>query len=98
VVKTSYMYETVPMYVTDQPKFLNCVLKVTTTLDPYELLKVLKDIEKDLGRDFGQIRFGPRIVDLDILYFDNLEIESELLTIPHPRIKEREFVLRPLRE
>jgi dihydroneopterin aldolase/2-amino-4-hydroxy-6-hydroxymethyldihydropteridine diphosphokinase/dihydropteroate synthase len=75
---------------------LNAVLKVGTCLSPESLLVRLKEIEEHSGRNFKEIRNGPRTVDLDILYFDTLEYKSSTLTIPHPRIQEREFVLRPL--
>ncbi|KAJ3194912.1 trifunctional dihydropteroate synthetase [Irineochytrium annulatum] len=96
LVDTSFLYETSPMYVTDQPMFLNAACKVRTKLSPIELLKALKQIEEDMGRDFRTIRNGPRPIDMDILFYDNLEMKAEDLIIPHPRICEREFVLRPL--
>ncbi|KAJ3208874.1 trifunctional dihydropteroate synthetase [Dinochytrium kinnereticum] len=96
VLATSFLYETAPMYVQDQPAFLNAVFKIQTTLSPQDLLKLLKKTEADFGRDFGTVRFGPRSLDLDIIFFDNLELSDESLIIPHPRLAEREFVLRPL--
>ncbi|KAJ3033213.1 trifunctional dihydropteroate synthetase [Rhizophlyctis rosea] len=93
---TSFLYETAPMYKTDQPQFLNGVIKVATSLTPHELLAHLKSIEGAMGRDFNGERFGPRPIDLDILFYNHLELKSDDLIIPHPRIKEREFVLRPL--
>ncbi|KAJ3049583.1 trifunctional dihydropteroate synthetase, partial [Rhizophlyctis rosea] len=93
---TSFLYETAPMYKTDQPQFLNGVVKVSTSLTPHELLAHLKQIEGAMGRDFNGERFGPRPIDLDILFYDHIELQTENLIIPHPRIKEREFVLRPL--
>ncbi|KAI9208723.1 Dihydropteroate synthase-like protein [Polychytrium aggregatum] len=96
VLDTSFLYETAPMYVTDQPMFLNAVCKVSTCLSPEALLDWLKSIEVGLGRDLKGIRNGPRPIDLDILYYDHIKMETERLVIPHPRIKEREFVLRPL--
>ncbi|KAJ3326466.1 trifunctional dihydropteroate synthetase [Blyttiomyces sp. JEL0837] len=96
ILNTSFLYETSPMYVTDQPLFLNGACKIETDLPPVELLSYLKSIEANAGRDFGAIRNGPRPIDLDIIYYDNLEIKTESLEIPHPRVTEREFVLRPL--
>ncbi|KAF9165917.1 trifunctional dihydropteroate synthetase [Actinomortierella ambigua] len=96
VVDTSFLYETPPMYVTDQASFLNAACKIRTDLEPLELLKKLKEIESEMGRDFNTIRNGPRPIDLDILLYDSLEMDTEQLTIPHKLMHEREFVLRPL--
>ncbi|TPX62076.1 hypothetical protein PhCBS80983_g00630 [Powellomyces hirtus] len=96
LLDTSFLYETAPMYVTDQPSFLNGCCKIRTSLEPEALLGLLKGIESEMGRDFNAQRFGPRPIDLDILCFDTLELNNQKLTIPHPRIKERQFVLRPL--
>ena len=92
------------MYVTDQPPFLNAVLSLSSELEPLDLLRRLKEIERDLGRDLKTgVRNGPRPVDLDILFCkagnehkQSIIHESETLTIPHPRIMERAFVLLPL--
>lgn len=89
------LYESEPAYVTDQPFFLNSAVRGTTSLGPVELLKALKQIEKQLGRTDG-IRYGPRPIDLDILFYGHHRVESEILTIPHERIWERPFVLAPL--
>ncbi|MBP2307260.1 2-amino-4-hydroxy-6-hydroxymethyldihydropteridine diphosphokinase [Azospirillum melinis] len=92
----SALYETAPMYVTDQPAFLNMAVRGTTELDPVALLRVLKEIEASLGRDLGGLRFGPRPIDVDILlYADRVVVEPDL-EIPHPRMAERAFVLCPL--
>ncbi|MDA0657118.1 MAG: 2-amino-4-hydroxy-6-hydroxymethyldihydropteridine diphosphokinase [Proteobacteria bacterium] len=91
----SKIYETAPQYVTDQPKFLNSVLRGTPQLDPRPLLEALKQLEIKLGRRPG-LRNGPRLVDLDILYFGDRCVETNELTLPHPRIHERYFVLKPL--
>eukprot|EP00842_Homolaphlyctis_polyrhiza_P000444 jgi/Hompol1/13/HPOL_002426-RA len=97
ILDTSFLYETSPMYVTDQPMFLNACIKVETTLEPIALLDQLKQIESNMGRDLqGGIRNGPRPIDLDILFYNNLEMKTDTLIIPHPRIAEREFVLCPL--
>jgi 2-amino-4-hydroxy-6-hydroxymethyldihydropteridine diphosphokinase len=97
VVKVSSIYETAPVGYTEQADFLNLVLRVETSLDPYELLAACQDIENGLGR-VREIRWGPRTVDLDILLFNNDNIEAENLLVPHPRMGERAFVLVPLLE
>lgn len=91
----SRRYETAPMYVADQPAFLNMAVRGTTTLEPLALLDRLKAIEADLGRE-ETFRNGPRAIDLDILYYADRVVESARLTVPHPRIAERAFVLVPL--
>ncbi|KAF9352303.1 trifunctional dihydropteroate synthetase [Mortierella sp. AD094] len=96
VVDTSFLYETPPMYVTDQPPFLNAACKIMTDLAPLDLLKKIKNIEAEMGRDFNTIRNGPRPIDIDILLYDSIEYHDEVLTIPHIGMQEREFVLRPL--
>ena len=95
IVDTSHLYETVPMLVTDQPLFLNAVCKVSTRLSPSDLLRAVKETEDSLGRT-KSIRYGPRVIDLDILFFDDAVIDTPDLTIPHLRIPERDFVLAPL--
>lgn len=91
----SRLYETAPAYVTDQPPFLNMAVEGYTTLSPTELLAHLQGIEKRLGRE-RTIRYGPRLIDLDILFYDDLVLELPGLSLPHPRLQERGFVLRPL--
>ncbi|KAG0467880.1 hypothetical protein HPP92_017208 [Vanilla planifolia] len=95
ILRHGCLYETEPAYVTDQPCFLNSAIRGTTRLRPVELLKELKQIERRLGRVDG-IRYGPRPIDLDILFYGKHKVESEELTIPHERIWERPFVLAPL--
>ncbi|KAF7329881.1 Folic acid synthesis protein [Mycena kentingensis (nom. inval.)] len=109
VVDTSFLYETAPMYVTDQPSFINCACLVETELEPTDLLKLLKQIEQTVGR-VPSVRNGPRTVDLDIILYGDEVIDTrqnprkELddldgeLVVPHPRLSEREFVLRPLND
>lgn len=92
---TSFLYETPPAYVTDQPKFLNAVCKVSTPLTPYELLAAIEETMRVMGR-VRTLRYGPRIIDLDILFYDDLQIDTPDLTLPHPRLPERDFVLEPL--
>lgn len=86
------------MYFEKQPNFLNGVIQFKTRLAPLDLLRSLKKVEKDLGRDSGSIRNGPRPIDLDILTYDNITLSdsSHDLIIPHPRLSERDFVLQPL--
>lgn len=100
LVDTSFLYETAPMYVVDQPKFLNAACRIATKLSPHDLLSLTQSIEVRLGRDkTGVPDKGPRSVDLDILIYDKLEIDdAPRLVIPHPGIKEREFVLEPLKD
>jgi len=80
-----------------QPKFLNAALKISTGLSPLVLLKNLKQIELELGR-IKTVRWGPRIIDLDILFYGDKVVNTEELKIPHPRVFERSFVLKPLSE
>ncbi len=93
----SSVYETEPVGYLDQPWFLNQVCLGKTTYYPLELLFRLKKIEEEMGRVSGP-RFGPRPIDLDILFYDQWVIDSALLVIPHPRLLERSFVIRPLLE
>ncbi|KAK3294019.1 Dihydropteroate synthase-like protein [Chaetomium fimeti] len=97
VKRTSSLWETEPMYVLDQDRFVNGACEVETTMEPLELLDALQDIERALGRK-KLIDKGPRNIDLDILLYDNLKVDHERLKIPHIGIPEREFVLRPLAE
>lgn len=95
IVETSHLYETDPILVTDQPLFLNAVCKASTRLTPSELLRAVKQTEVALGR-VKSIRYGPRVIDLDILFFDDALVDTPDLTIPHIGIPERDFVLAPL--
>jgi len=97
ILDCSSVYETAPQYVTDQPCFLNMVIRGETSLPPCDLLAQLKEIERKLGRIPAR-RFGPRAIDLDILYYDDQIVNDADLQIPHPRISERNFVLKPLAE
>ncbi|WP_075979849.1 2-amino-4-hydroxy-6-hydroxymethyldihydropteridine diphosphokinase [Bacillus massilinigeriensis] len=94
---TSSIYETDPVGYEDQDQFLNMVIKVNTSLKPMELLMVCQEIEKKLGRK-REIHWGPRTIDLDILLYNQENIEAENLMIPHPRMTERAFVIIPLLE
>ncbi len=96
----SSLYETEPMYVEDQKSFYNIVVRasIESTMGPFELLGSIKAIEYGLGRRKVGTRYGPRLIDIDILYFGDEIIKSEILEIPHPKIIERKFVLLPLSE
>ena len=99
VIKVSKIIETEPVGgPIDQGKFLNAALKIKTRLTPLNLLKNLQKIEKQLGRKKTDVRYGPRPIDLDILFYADKIIHSKNLTIPHPRLFEREFVIKPLLE
>jgi 2-amino-4-hydroxy-6-hydroxymethyldihydropteridine diphosphokinase len=93
----SQVYETPPWGFEDQPKFLNQVIKANTYLDPEPLLKHLKRLEVALGRK-ESFPNGPRLIDMDILFYDDLVMEKPSLVLPHPRLHERGFVLLPLLE
>jgi 2-amino-4-hydroxy-6-hydroxymethyldihydropteridine diphosphokinase len=93
----SSVYETEPAYVTDQPRFLNAALRGRTALTPAALLAFAKRIERDLGRATGP-RNGPRVVDIDLLLYGDQTIDTPELSVPHPRMAERPFVLTPLAE
>ena len=95
VLKASPVYETPPWGFTDQPAFLNMVIKGETLLGPMELLKQLKSLEAKLGR-LPAIRWGPRLIDMDILFYADLVLDVQGLIIPHPHLHERAFVLIPL--
>lgn len=97
ILSESAIYETEPWGLKNQPNFLNQVILFETYLPPAEILKELKTIEKDLGR-VKTVKYGPRLIDIDILFYDELILKTELLTIPHPHIVNRAFVLVPLDE
>ena len=97
VKKRSSLYETEPWGVKDQPLFVNMAIEIETALSPRELLKILKEMEKEIGRETSS-RWGPRIIDLDILLFNTDVVDEDTLSIPHPLMHERDFVLKPLSE
>ncbi|OCB89176.1 Dihydropteroate synthase [Sanghuangporus baumii] len=110
IVDTSFLYESEPMYVEAQPPFVNCACLIETTFTPGDLLRVCKYIEKTVGRVPSE-RFGPRAIDVDIITFGDQTIDTRALedrasldnlegqlVVPHPRVAEREFVLRPLKD
>jgi 2-amino-4-hydroxy-6-hydroxymethyldihydropteridine diphosphokinase len=94
---TSSIYETSPVGVTEQPDFLNAVIRGKTILSPLMLLEYVKEVEKNIGRQKTE-RWGPRIIDIDILFYADLCMETEHLTIPHREVVNRAFVLIPLAE
>jgi 2-amino-4-hydroxy-6-hydroxymethyldihydropteridine diphosphokinase len=95
VTRISPIYETEPKYVEDQPQFLNMAVAGETDLAASDLLASIKTLECSLGRTPSE-RFGPRIIDLDIIFYGEVQIDLPDLTIPHPGLAERAFVLRPL--
>ena len=97
VVSVSSFYETEPVEVTDQPWFLNCAVGLETALTAEQLMAELLQIEQEMGRRRIQKK-GPRTIDIDILLFDDLILDSPDVTIPHPAMQERRFVLEPLAE
>ena len=100
LITRSSLYETAPQDVLDQAWFLNMAVEAETSLFPLQLMSVIQKIERELGRIRGQgaIRRGPRTIDIDILLFGSVLIETPQLTIPHPRMLRRRFVLEPLLE
>lgn len=97
VVRASSLYETAPVGRTDQPDFLNAVALLRTSLPPRDLLDALLHVENRMGR-VRTLRWGPRVIDLDLLLYGDAQVETPGLTIPHPRLRERAFVLVPLAE
>jgi len=94
--KVSPVYETKPVGYKEQPLFLNLACQIITDLNPRELLRLAKTIERKMGRAPGRQINSPRLIDIDILFYDNRIIETQDLTIPHPRLPQRAFVLIPL--
>jgi 2-amino-4-hydroxy-6-hydroxymethyldihydropteridine diphosphokinase len=97
VERVSSLYETAPVGYSEQSDFLNAVCKGTTALSPEELFNFVKDIERAMGRTVG-FRNGPRLIDIDILLYDDRVLETKRLVIPHVAMHERAFVLVPLAE
>jgi len=99
VLASSSVYETEPVgLVLDQPDFLNACLRVETELGPEDLLDACKAVEEEVGRRAGGPRHGPRVIDVDVLLLGDLQYSSERLTLPHPEVSARRFVLVPLLE
>ena len=97
ILKRSSIIETDPLGGPPQGKFLNAVIKIKTSLSPQDLLTLSKSIEQKLGRTETVVN-GPRIIDIDILFYNEERIHTPQLTIPHPRMLERDFVMKPLKE
>ena len=97
VVRLSGLYETAPWGITDQPAYLNQVLMVETNLEPEKVLVQTQNIEQELGRVRLE-KWEARVIDIDILYYDQLILQTETLTIPHPYLHQRRFTLIPLAE
>jgi 2-amino-4-hydroxy-6-hydroxymethyldihydropteridine diphosphokinase len=93
----SQIYETEPVGDIEQPPFLNLAAEIETDVDPLELLAGLKETEREMGR-VSSARWGPRLVDIDIVLYGNRVVETAALTVPHPRFRDRAFVLLPLAE
>lgn len=92
----SRTYTTEPVDFTDQGWFINFVIRIETQLGPFELLDRLQAIQREAGRTAETVRFGPRVLDLDLLLYDRLIMDDPRLRLPHPRMHRRRFVLRPL--
>ena len=97
ILRTSGIYETEPWGLIDQPKFLNMVAEIATSISPIELLTRVKKLELNMGREPGP-RFGPRLIDIDILLLEDQVVDEPGLKIPHERLHERAFALVPLAE
>ncbi|MEM0492928.1 MAG: 2-amino-4-hydroxy-6-hydroxymethyldihydropteridine diphosphokinase [Candidatus Thermoplasmatota archaeon] len=93
IIKTSDLYLTEPVDYKKQDWFLNCIIALETDYDPHKLLEEIGSIESQMGR-VRMIRYGPRVIDIDILFYDDRIVEDERLTIPHPRLHKRGFILR----
>lgn len=100
VIKVSSNYETEPDGFVSENSFVNIALSLDTTLDAYALLDVCEQIEKELGREHKSVNlnYSDRVIDIDILYFNNMQLATDRLTLPHPRMHKRAFVLAPLSE
>jgi 2-amino-4-hydroxy-6-hydroxymethyldihydropteridine diphosphokinase len=97
IMRSSSLYETAAWGKTDQPDFLNQVLEVQAEVTPEQVLLLINQMEKELGR-MRQEHWGARVIDIDILFYDDLSLQSKWLTIPHPRLHQRRFTLLPLAE
>ncbi|MBT8332337.1 MAG: 2-amino-4-hydroxy-6-hydroxymethyldihydropteridine diphosphokinase [Deltaproteobacteria bacterium] len=96
ILAQSRMYMTEPVDYEDQDWFINMAVKLETTKDPFELLDTIKSVQRAAGRKHDEIRFGPRVLGLDIIFFDDLVLDSDRLVVPHPRMHQRRFVLKPI--
>ena len=95
IISRSKIYRSAPFGYADQPSFINAALRIETNLPPLDLLKKLQETEKALGKKVIR-KNGPRVIDLDLLLYDELSLENDDLVLPHPRILDRDFVLLPL--
>jgi 2-amino-4-hydroxy-6-hydroxymethyldihydropteridine diphosphokinase len=95
-ISQSHFYRTEPTDFMEQDWFVNVIVKITTDLSPHDLFLKLKEIEKQAGRKQSDIKFGPRILDMDIILYDDIVLNTEELVIPHARMHKRRFVLKPL--
>lgn len=98
LIGRSSLYRSAPFGGIEQPEFVNAAAALLTQLEPVALLEALKSIERSRGREDTDLRWGPRVLDLDLLVFSSVVFDADGLTIPHPGIAERNFVLLPLRE
>jgi len=96
ILQHSRIYKTDPVDYTEQDWFINYAVKIQTVLDPFQLLCTLNAIERRSGRMVDKIRFGPRVLDMDIILYNDLVLHSAKLIIPHPRMHKRRFVLKPI--
>jgi 2-amino-4-hydroxy-6-hydroxymethyldihydropteridine diphosphokinase len=96
LIERSPWYKTQPVDYVDQNWFINSVISAKTRLSPFELLEKTQRIQNRLGRKSDGVRFGPRVIDLDIIFYDDLLIDTAHLVIPHPRMHKRRFVLQPI--
>ena len=96
LLNQSPVYQTEPVDYQDQDWFVNYVVQIETMLDPFSLLETLKSIERDAGRQTDTVRFGPRVIDLDIILYESMVVRTSRLVIPHARMHKRHFVLRPI--
>ena len=96
IMAQSRIYMTEPVDYEDQDWFINMVVKLETHYDPFELLDTIESVQRAAGRKQDVIRFGPRVLDLDIIFFDDLVLDSDRLVVPHPRMHQRRFVLKPI--
>lgn len=97
VEQVSSLYETEPVGLREQPRFLNAVIEIATDLPPLELLAACLGTERQMGR-VREVRWGPRNIDIDLLLYHNVEMATDILELPHPRMPDRKFVLIPLAE
>lgn len=98
IIKKSHFYHTSPVGYNEQELFINSVAEIESDYEPIELLTIIKAVEKTMGRERDVVRWGPRIIDIDILFFDSVSLKTKLLEIPHKEIVNRKFVMIPLLE